>query len=347
MTGDERLREYLTAADERSDATLAVLYSEVLLPRCRLVVRARLARHIDDVDDVTHEVVLRLIRRLQEMRAVGDVDGVRSVTEWAAGAATKACSAFLRKEHPLRTHLANVLRYRLGKSFAFSIWKGMNGRLLCGWRRCRHAEPISHAALEDVLRLPRVVTRLALLDADDSRSLVSSLRPLFACAEGPVYFSDLVSELTRSTFGDGSRLIPIGDVQELAGGQRADAVAIRGELLRAMWEAVSALPRDERLSLLLNLRGHEGLSAWWDDDVVSVAAVTAAAGISVQEIGRLPLSDAEIADRLDLADLDPARRRQKVINLRRSARRRLGQRFGDLFGHAGPVVNMRALRAST
>jgi hypothetical protein len=327
VNGDDLLHAYLTASADEAPAALARLCSEVLLPRCRLVVRARLWRHREEVEDVTHDVVTRLIRSIQQMRGGDDVSRVRCVTDWAAGAATKACSAFLRKEHPLRTHFANTLRYRLSTSIVFRMWRGPHARLVCGWRRCRSVQPLSDRVFHEVLALPRVAARLVSIDAENGASLWKPLAVLFACANGPVHFSSLVAELSgRAREGTGAAL-SIEDVVEPAGGDRADESAIRQELLRALWRSVMTLSRDERLALLLNLRGTEGLAAWWDHDVVPLGDVAAAAEVSPERVHDLPFSDFEIADRLGLEEPDPVRRRQRVINLRRSARRRLASHF--------------------
>jgi DNA-directed RNA polymerase specialized sigma24 family protein len=325
--GDDLFHAYLRANAEDSEQALAQLCTEVLFPECRIVVRARLWRHREDVEDVTQDVVLRLVRRLRQIRVDADHSPIRDVAEWAMGAASKACSDFLRKEHPLRTHLANALRYRFSKSTAFRLWKGPNGRTVCGWHRCRGAPPLTEPAFQQLLALPRVAVRLAAVEPEYSVRLWRALASVFACADGPIYFQSLVSELiSRSVIGDG-RTSRMEDIPEPASHAHADDIAARKELLGALWQAVMTLPRDERLSLLLNLRGTEGLAAWWQHDVMPLSTVADAVELSPEKLPRLPLGDLEIADVLGLDEANEVKRRQRVINLRRSAKRRLANYF--------------------
>jgi DNA-directed RNA polymerase specialized sigma24 family protein len=325
--GDDLLRSYLCAGDEDAERTLTQLCVEVLLPSCRLIVRARLWRHRDDVEDVIQEVVTRLVARVRAVRASGDHSSIRGVGEWAMGAASRACSDFLRKEHPLRTHLSNALRYRFSKSVPFPVWKGPNGRSVCGWHRCRHLPPLTDRAFLDVIALPQVAERLANIEPGKSETLWRALTSIFACAEGPIYFHALVSELVGRTIGGDGRRAALDDVASTASDDTTDDVLVRKEAMRSLWQAVMRLPRDERLSLLLNLRGPEGLAAWWLYDVVPAAAVAAAVELSLDELEQLPFNDLEIADRLGLPGTNETKRRQQIINLRRSAKRKLGTYF--------------------
>jgi DNA-directed RNA polymerase specialized sigma24 family protein len=105
----DRVRRVATNDDKMlSDQALTQLCKAVLLPRCRLIVGARLSRHRDYVDDVVQDVIVRLVQRLQQIRAAREPASVQDAKAWVAGAALRACSDFLRKQHPLRTHLAHA-----------------------------------------------------------------------------------------------------------------------------------------------------------------------------------------------------------------------------------------------
>ena len=318
--GNDLLRRYFYASDDDAEQILNEFYLKVLLPLCQRVVRARLPRHRDDVEDVTQDTVLRLVARVKQVRASGDHSSIRDVAKWAMGAASKACSDFLRTKHLLRTHLANALRYRFSKSVAFPLWKAYDGRSLCGWHRCRGVPPLTESAFQHVLALPRVASRLAGIEAEYSQKLWRTLMSVFAYAEGPIYFHYLVSELIARSVGAGERTAGLDEVPAIVINGRADDLLIRKEMLRALWQAVMKLPREERLSLLLNLRGPEGVAAW--QDVVPAAEVAAAVELSPEELDRLPLNDLQIAEHLGITEANETKRRQHVINLRRSAKRK-------------------------
>ena len=307
---------------------LAEFCTEVLLPMCRLVVRARLWRYREYEEDITQEVVMGLVRRLGQIRLAADHSSIRGTAEWAMRAASNACSGFLRKEHPLRTHLANALRYRFSKSAAFPMWKAPNSRMVCGWHRCRAAPPLMESAFQQVLASPPVAERLAMIQPEYDVRLWKALASIFALANGPIYFQSLVSGLiSRTATGDG-RMAGMDEIAEPENHDRADDVIILRELLKVLWEEVITLPRDQQLSLLLNLRGTEGLAAWWQHGVVEKSKVAEHLEVSVEMLDRLPLSDLEIADLLGLDAADDVKRRQGVINRRRDAKRNLAK-FSD------------------
>lgn len=322
---DERLEAYLLASDDHSEEALTLCCSEVLLPICQRVVRSRLWRHDEDVQDVVHDVLVRLIRRLREVRTSGDASSLRDATLWAMGAASKACSDFLRKEHPVRTHLAISLRYRFQKSVAFPLWKASNGRMVSGWHRCRAVAPLSEPAFQKILALPRVSARLAGIEPVYSVKLWRALARLFACANGPIYFQSLISALLPPSVTSERCRSDIAGVTESASEMRADDLVLQRSLLGTLWEAIMTMPSEERRALLLNLRGPEGLAVWWQLDVVSRGRVAEALGLPIQELDGLPLSDLEIAAFLKLDEPNEVKRRQYVINLRRAAKRRLSE----------------------
>src|SRR5262249_22092791 len=97
--------------------------------------------------------------------------------------------------------------------------------------------------------------------------------------------------------------------------------------LRELWKEIGELPRNQRVALLLNLRA-EGEKCAMElfplAGVASMREIAALLEIPAEEFAllwtRLPLDDRSIAERLGVS-------RQQVINLRKSARKRLERRM--------------------
>jgi hypothetical protein len=99
------------------------------------------------------------------------------------------------------------------------------------------------------------------------------------------------------------------------------------ESLHRLWSEIVALPRRQRLALLLNARdpaGESVLRLLVAERIVTMRELAATLEISVAELDALwsavPLIDAAIAERLQVT-------RQQVINLRKAARDRLARRM--------------------
>jgi hypothetical protein len=103
--------------------------------------------------------------------------------------------------------------------------------------------------------------------------------------------------------------------------------------LQRIWREVLALPLAQRLALLLNLRAPEGGDALQflpQAEIASKSEIGEALEMPADEFDAiwemLPLDDAAIAARLKLT-------RQQVINLRKSARKRLERRMSVALVH--------------
>ena len=102
----------------------------------------------------------------------------------------------------------------------------------------------------------------------------------------------------------------------------------RREDLASLWNEIVLLPLPQRIALLLNLRGGGSGSAIALLVLLGVTtfdALAAALAMTGEELAAiwsaLPMDDLTIAERLGVS-------RQQVINLRQSARKRLGRRRG-------------------
>jgi hypothetical protein len=101
------------------------------------------------------------------------------------------------------------------------------------------------------------------------------------------------------------------------------------EELQQVWQEIRALPPNQRVALLLNLRDRSSVAMIESFVFLGIASIDELAALmemTAEELSvlwnSLPLDDNAIASRLGLT-------RQQVINLRRAARERLGRRVKD------------------
>lgn len=260
------------------------------------------------VEDVRSDVLADLISQLRELKGSGDRETIRDFRAYSAVVAYHGCDKYYRRAFPQRYRLENQLRYLLSKHVRLAIWMSPDGEWICGNKSFRRHQP-SVAADRAIRGTSREAIRLVEKILDESST--------------PIPFADLVERIAKHW--------RISDRRDLPGVELANQgpsvetkLAQRGSLKR-LWSEIAGLPRAQRISLLLNLRDERGEAALTllpMTGVASLAQIANAVEMPVQELARLwnglPLDDLRIAARLGL-------NRQRVIDLRRSARQRLNK----------------------
>jgi len=359
---DPSLRGFVEAIDEAdADLRLAALIEEQAEPLVRKIVAHKLRAYGDpraggvspeDLEDITADALLALVSRLQSLRADPASDPIESFPDYTATVAYNTFAHYLRRRHPERSRLKNRLRYVLTRDGRFGLWPTPDG-LVCGragWRP-RSASRGATEKLDELTAEPerwRRWTKKGQTYRDDPATLASAV---FQAIDGPVDFDRLVGaiatlsslERTEQT-GEPAVLAALPDETSLP----ADLAYERKRFTERLWREVRLLPLPQRIALLLSLRDARGSGLLW------VLPLTGAA--SIRQIARaLEMPDVDLAEmwsRLPLDDLTIAERlgctRQRVINLRSAARKRLTNRLGE-GGGAAPRpggANMRAVSAS-
>jgi len=261
-------------------------------------------------EDVCSDVLADLISRLRELKQSGDRETIRDFRAYSAVAAYHGCDKYYRRAFPQRFRLENQLRYLLGKHVRVAIWVGPDGEWLCGNKALRHRLPLVKASAPDVVRA-------------GSRAAIRLVEKILDELSTPLPFDDLVERVARHW--------RISDKRELRGldlahqGPTVETKLAHRGWLKKVWGEIAGLPRAQRISLLLNLRDERGEAALTllpVTGVASLAQIAQAVEMSVEELTRvwngLPLDDLKIAARLGL-------NRQRVIDLRRTARQRLNK----------------------
>lgn len=334
-----------------SERLLAALFTEHADPIVTKIVsyKMRAARDGGGAEDVRGEVMLQLVRRLQNFRADYAVRPIRDFSAYVAAATYNACDRHISRKYPQRRRLKNGLRYLLTHRPGFALWQTGAGAWMAGlheWREGKTTPEGGRAGDGAGVRLQklrddaRVFARGADAKTDLSarENAFDLLNAVFAWAGVPVEL-DLLTGVVAEWWGVTDETVESdigGDVgaegraMQLADARPEPSVeAERRAYLTRLWREIVELPARQRAALLLNLRDEQGrtcVDLWTLTGVANIGAVAQALGMSVEEFSELwnelPLDDRRIAAHLGLA-------RQQVINLRKSARERLSRRMRD------------------
>jgi hypothetical protein len=306
---DILLPRFLKCSDpDESERLLEQLVQEQAAPVVARIVSFKIRGAIGE--DVRNDVLADLISRVRELKKAGDRETIRDFRAYSAVAAYHGCDKYYRRAFPQRYRLENQLRYLLGKHVRLDIWVAPEGDWTCGNKACRN-------------HLPRVKADRPDTSWSSSRELARLVERILDERSAPLPFTELVDRVARHWRISDKRE---SRAYELAhqGPSVETKLAQRGWLKR-VWREIAGLPRAQRISLLLNLRDERGEAALTllpVAGVASLAQIAAAVEMPVEELTRLwnglPLDDLKIAERLGL-------KRQRVIDLRRTARARLNK----------------------
>lgn len=306
---DPELEELVAARDDTQRAiAIERLLTEVADPVIRRSLFHRLGPREPELEDIRGGVMLRLVRKLDEVQR-GASDPIGSFADYVAIVTFHAADDFLRRKQPQRALLSNRIRYLLTHDARFALWQ-FERELVCGLAKWRDQPP-----------RPRP------LDPADveERHLGDSIARVFARSGGPLPFHGVVALFAGASALEQNTPIDEAGLRELA--PSAFEQFASKQTAEQLWKEIEELPARQRAALLLNLREAGGGSA------ISLLTVTGLAtaeqiadlvGIPASELASiwndLPLDDNTIAARLGAT-------RQQVINLRKCARERLARRL--------------------
>jgi hypothetical protein len=310
--GEDILSHFLDCSDpDESERLLEKLVQEQAAPIVERIVSSKI--RVATGEDVRSEVIADLISRLRELKASGDHNTIRDFRAYTAVAAYHGCDKYYRRAFPQRHRLENQLRYLLGKHVRLAIWIAPGGEWLCG-KKAHHKGLTPLAAIEN----DRIDSSWA-----SSRVAVRLVEKMLDESSAPLPFNDLVERVAKHW--------RISDKHEVRGldlahqGPSVETKLTQRAWLNRVWSEIGGLPRAQRIALLLHLRDERGEAALTllpSTGIATMESIAAAVEMSVEELTRLwkglPLDDIRIAARLGL-------NRQRVIDLRRSARQRLNK----------------------
>ena len=272
-----------------------------------------------DAEEIEAVVSFRLFRRLDAI-ACAQQPVIESFDDYLTRLTSNSIHDHLRSAFPERTRLKNQLRHLLSEDGTLALWPTSVGTVagLARWRG--RTDALDEGDLDAM--------RSAVdFDGHDPRR---ALLHLFEVLGRPVRFDAIVT-----LFDDENESAPPAGATAVAETD-TEGEYDRQHLLAALWQEVLQLPPLQRQALLLNLRDPEGMDAialLIMTGVTTAADLAAALHLTERQLAELwlelPLSDNAIADRLGIE-------RQKVINLRKSARDRLARRVHWVRGKRRP-----------
>lgn len=344
---DESLLPFLNAADE---AESQQLMSELVFKHGEPIVRRVLHRLyagemsrgacLREIEDVCSDVLFLLVKRLRDLKTDPEAKLISNFSGYITAITHNVCYDHLRQKHPKRWRLKNKVRYLLASREAFALWPGED----CGWL-CGFAAWSGQKWLKSVVRGEQLL--LAVTGSFEAAGLLSrdvrSLPPdellshIFAVAEGPLEFEDLVGlvaelwgevDYTERIEADIPGLVtPFDQIPDPRPG--VETVLEDRARLQLIWAEICQLPLPQRVALLLSIRDSQGrsvLTLFQVTDTASMRQLAEALAMPAESFAEvwndLPLGDAAIARRLGAT-------RQQVVNLRLSARKRLARRVRE------------------
>jgi hypothetical protein len=317
-----------------------------------------------DAQDVYSKVMLELLTSLDRAQRQTRAP-IADIRKYAATVTYNAFSEWVRETDPEWSSLKNRLRYFCGHRLGFAEWIDQGGQILsgfAGWQNQGRTEPDAQAVA--VLRsdpqsvLPDVlIKQVDQMKPDDWERLLGAI---FKYLDAPLPLNSLVA-VVATLAGVKPPKGPANDegaeeggpiIETPEPGQTPEADAALYQMLRRLWVAIQQVPLDKRRAYLLNPTGIE-IDVFTFNGIATIQQIGAAIELSDQHYERLwsalpldeearllarnlhlpekkfamlwaylPLEDNLIARLLEVA-------RQRVINLRASARAMLARHLTD------------------
>lgn len=331
---DPVLEPFLNAPTEsaaENDALRALI--DQVTPAVEGVIRGRAGAAVaGEREELFSEAILQLIRKLQEVKSESEPlrHPIANFNGYAAVTTFNVVHAHLRRLHPERHRLRNRIRHVVRKSARFALWPSPSGQFVCGladW-----AGTVSGECSEaDLDRVPPLWPPVSVSWNDDigRPQIIRVLDHVFEHARKPVELERLVEKIAE-LFRLQVSPAPAARSERIDEEASAESSLVYRSALTEVWREIALLPPRQRVALLLGLRDENGSAITSLLVVLRMATfdqLAAAVELPSEELAaiwdQLPLPDMVIAERLDLT-------RQQVINLRKSARDRLGRRLSFL-----------------
>ena len=345
LTGDvlDPVLEPFLQAPQGSAAehdALRVLIEQVT-PVIEGVIRGRAGAIAGTVEreELSSEAIFQLLRKLQEIKSEPPRNPIANFNGYAAVTTFNVVHAHFRRAHPERQRLRNRIRHVVRKSARFALWQSPSGDFVCGYASWPGtvSEDCSEADLD---RIPALWPPVSVTwnDAIARAHILRALDHVFDHARKPVELERLVekiAELFRLSVLP-AQAAPSERIDETAS---VESSLVYRSALTEVWREIDLLPARQRIALLLGLRDENGSAIMSLLIVLRIAKLdelAAALELSAEDLAaiwdQLPLPDMAIAERLELT-------RQQVINLRKSARDRLGRRLQFLRDGSNPLLD--------
>lgn len=330
FAADELLRLYLGAESAAECAEfLDSLVENHALPVIEKSLRAKFHSSFNngfylsdaDFEDLCGESCLRLVEKLVALRNDADAKPIRDFNGYAAVIAFNVWNEFLNDGAPNRKSLKNKIRYALGKSGEFEVWRENDeiyGSLISHKQRIKEVSP------EDLtIRVEKEFADFR------NAALPDLIFEILEKANSALKLNDLTAIVARLWAIEDVRDVSLEDFREnnfSAEANRQSIFEMRFKL-EQIWQEIRALPVNQRVALLYNLRderGREMLFMFFNHKIASLREISEAMNLSLEDCAKvfpfLPLEDKAIAEKMNLTA-------KQVGNLRKVARENLRRRL--------------------
>jgi hypothetical protein len=316
------LAAVLSESDQDKAATLlGELVETHVEPLMRRVVDSRMRRHgsvhLAQSEDVVSDAVVRFLLHVEDLRQ-GRADSVERLDAFIAMLAARTTNDYFRRTHPAFHALRNRLRYLIEHYPDLARWKNTeSGEWISGlatWKFDKHLQTKVVADVENLEGPTLAESRLHPAD---------QLIAIFKRAGAPIRFNNLAVLMARAWNVKDLRTENADEHEFVDVKTPVDQNLGRKQWLALLWQQICELNRNQRIALLLNLKGPDGscgTSLLVMTGVVSIHQMASAIDLPGQDFAdlwqKIPLNDLEVGALLRLT-------RQQVINLRKCARQRL------------------------
>lgn len=319
---DQLLLPYLQARDEserqQNFEELVVVYASQVV---RLTLRQKLGFHVNqlganpynpDAEDLYHEIIAKIVELLTTLTS--SHAEIENFEQYVGRIASNVCVDYLRAKSPARTRLKYSLREVLGRKSEFMFWKSEE-EFLCGLKAWSgQQEPISSQRLaeiegqlstfrttrfgrEDISRVPLTKLTAELLgwidEPIDLDKLVNLTATLIDLKDRPAdSFDDEAKSYLEARVADTTLISDPGLDSE--------------RLLRSLWRAVLALPRNQRDTFCLRFEDNSGedlFTLLFEANITTPSQLAQELGRSLEDLMRLwaamPMDYGDIANELN------------------------------------------------
>lgn len=350
---DEQLLPYLESVDEGlSQEELNRLVQELAKPlihqilhrSLRLAVAGDEYKHRLRFEDLTGDVVLRVLQRLRAFKADPARHQIESFAGFVAAITYSALADRSRGERRQRAAFNKKIRRLFSANKELLIWKDSQNNSICGYRSWRRNEATS---LETQRTYPTVAELLFLtqecITESGRRNTAEIVLSVLSKIGRPLKLTDLFN--VTSPFVE-ARTITLNEsryehsVPTLTVQWQPLTDLENRRLLDRLFAEIQKLSVEQRKSLLLNMTNSYGYSIEWFlfANIATEEQLADLLQISVDGFRRLlndlPMSDKEIAKVLGLSP-------KRVANIRKAVRDRLVRCKRAFFEEKSQVKGMR------
>lgn len=274
---DSVLLAYLHATD---DAERKRLEGELLqthaAPLIRRTLRQRLGFYVDpsgrnpnspDAADLYQDVQLCLLQKLSELYLQQRTNHIGNFGHYVVRAAINSCNEYLRHKTPERSSLRHNLRDLMSRHRDFSIWKGENNALLCGFAAWQNQKMAAVQSLspEQADEIVETLRKAGLARQDIQRfPLTRIVSEIFNRIGHPIEINGLaetiaallmVKDLAPESLDQNEE----GESREVIDPRPAPDMQIEGrEMLQRMWIEVQRMPAIQRRVVCFKFADHSG-----------------------------------------------------------------------------------------